>query len=103
VIEVDVFAEGAETGGDEPNLQVSAKGLPPSKEKLARGSHKALRTALLKSSKLKTETNLLTKRAILVPDDTKAKKITGLKKVDFTGHSVGHVIIKIVPSEPKEE
>jgi hypothetical protein len=100
LLEVDVFAEGGETATDD-TLQVSSKGLPPSKEKLARSSHKALRTALLKSSKLRTETNRVTKRSVLVPDPEKAVKVTGLTKVDFSGHPVGHLAIKIVPSDSK--
>ena len=51
LIEMDVFEEGS----TEPDLQVSPRGLPPSKDKVARETYKGLRTALLQSSGLKVK------------------------------------------------
>ena len=48
LIEIDVFAEG-EVAQEE--VAISARGLPPSKEKQSRGSYRVLRTTLLKISK----------------------------------------------------
>ncbi len=72
-IDIDVFEEGSAKEDDE--ALISTKGLPPSKEKLARSSYLGLRSALLKSSKLKTEVvkldergGLTTKKEVIVPD-----------------------------------
>jgi hypothetical protein len=96
LIEVDVFAEGAVKNED---LQVSAKGLPPSKDRPARASYKALRTALLKNAKLKTTT--VAKREVIVPDKEAAGDAGSIKVVEFAGYSVGHLVVKILPKEDK--
>src|SRR5262249_33545105 len=69
LLEIDVFAEGEETDDE---LEISARGMPPAKdkekEKEAKAqSYKAVRTSLLKDAKLKTETTV-NKKVILVPD-----------------------------------
>jgi hypothetical protein len=98
LIEIDVFAEGP-TRDVEEGKQVSAKGLPPSREKAARRSYKALRTALLKNAKLKTSVAARGGDEVIIPDET--RKTTGgpVKEVDFSGYSVGHLVIKVLPSE----
>jgi hypothetical protein len=103
LLEVDVFAEGAESGGDDA-LAISARGLPPSKDKekdkdkeAKPQSYKAVRASLLKDAKLKTETTVA-KREVIVPD-REAIKADKFKTVDFEGHSVGRLAVKIVPRE----
>lgn len=94
LIEIDVYAEGKT---DDEDLQVSAKGLPPAKDKAARGSYKALRTALLKSARLKTQT--VVRKEVIVPDEKAAGTTSGIKQVDFTGYVVGHLAIRVLPRE----
>jgi len=98
LIEIDVFAEG-EVQENNDTLVVSAKGLPPAKEKSSRGSYKALRTALLKNAKLKT--TLVAKREVIVPDKQAIQPTGPINVVDFTGYAVGHLVVKVVPKEDK--
>jgi hypothetical protein len=100
LMELDVFAEGAES--DDDGLEYTAKGLPPSKEKekekLAKAhSYKAVRATLLKDAKLKTETTVAQK-VVLVPDKEAIKAGKG-KEVDFDSHSVGRLVVKVVPRQ----
>ena len=98
LIEIDVFAEGKPEEPDE-ELMVSARGLPPSKEKQARGSYKALRTALLVNARLKT--TMVASREVIVPDREAARRTGPVKVVDFTGHAVGRLTVKVVPKEDR--
>lgn len=100
LLEVDVFAEGAES---DEGFEISARGLPPAKdkekEKEARAqSYKAVRTSLLKDAKLKTETTKTTTKPVLVADE-KALAADKYDTVDFVGHNVGRLAVKIVPRD----
>jgi hypothetical protein len=105
LIEVTVFAEGPERQGQQRSL-TSPKGLPPSKEKQARASYLGLRSALLKSNKLKTtvvakrEGGLVVKREVIVPDDAAVKAEQAIRIVEFpNAQMVAHAAIKVVPAE----
>lgn len=103
LIEVDVFEEGVEC---EDQMIVSPKGLPPSKEKLARSSYLGLRAALLKSSKLtstvvtKREGTAVVKKEAIVPDK---EAIQADQKIQLTtfpnARLVSRLTLKIQPSE----
>jgi hypothetical protein len=103
LIDLDVFEMGDKRTDD---MQISPKGLPPSKEKQARLSYVGLRSALLKSSRLKTKVevvkrdSVVIRRELIVPDTTPVD--TGdLKVVDFPNPRLaGRVTIKVVPGEP---
>jgi hypothetical protein len=104
LIEVDVFEEGP--GGDETEMFISPKGLPPSKEKQARSSYLGLRSALLKSSKLtstvetKKEGTLVVKREIIVPDASLIAAEEKLRLVAFPGARLAsRIAIKVMPGE----
>jgi len=99
LLEIDVFAEGAES---DEELEISARGLPPSKdkekEKEAKAeSYKAVRASLLKDARLKTETTV-NKRLIIVADK-EAIKADKFRTVDFEGHNVGRLAVRVVPRE----
>jgi hypothetical protein len=96
-LEIDVFHEGETIANEEDSLVVSARGLPPEKDKLLRASYKALRPALLKSANL--QPTMVAKRELIVPDTTAIKKYLNVKVADFTGgYSVGRLAVKIVPA-----
>jgi hypothetical protein len=104
LIDLDVFEMG-EKRSDE--LQISPKGLPPSKEKQARLSYVALRSALLKSSKLKTQVATIARpgggvvRRELIVADTTPVDANDLKIVDFPNPRLaGRVTIKVVAGDP---
>ncbi len=100
LIEVDVFQEGAV----EPELQISPRGLPPSKEKTARETYKGLRTALLQSSGLKVKVEDrgpgVKPRSVVVPAPAEERiEFKGSVK-DFPNPLfVARVAIRIVPRE----
>jgi hypothetical protein len=78
--------------------------LPPSKEKKARESYVSLRSALIKSARLKT--TQVVKREVIVPDPTAQPQPTTGKVtlVDFDKPMlVAHLAIKVVPNEPKPD
>jgi hypothetical protein len=102
LIEVDVFEKGPDDGDDEAPLKVSsrgglsARGMPPSKERKARESYVSLRDAMIKSAGLRR--SMLEKREILVPDEEAAKE-SSVEEVPFKNPIfVAHIAIKIVPA-----
>jgi len=84
----------------------SAGAFPPSKEKEARASYLALRSALLKSAKLKTQNvstkvgDLVTTREIFVPDKKAARDFDPPSEEDFRNpRLVGRLTIQVVPAK----
>jgi hypothetical protein len=103
LLEIDVFATGGE---DDEVLEISARGLPASKERekekdAKAQSYKSVRASLLKEAKLRTETNVRTtdKRDELLVPDTEAIKAEKFKTKDFEGHLVAHLAAKIMPKD----
>src|SRR5262249_11794830 len=75
IVEIAVFEKGEKR---EEEMLYNPRALPPTQEKQARSSYLGLRSALLKSSKLKTTTvvlkgkgegDLTVKRELIVPDE----------------------------------
>jgi hypothetical protein len=102
-IDIDVFEEGA---AKDEEVLISPKGLPPSKEKQARSSYLGLRSALLKSSKLKTEVvkledrGLLTRREVIVPDKEAFASDAKVKVTSFANARLSaRLTVKIVASD----
>jgi len=101
-IEVVVFEEG-ETDLDV--MLIAPRGLPPSKEKQARSTYLGLRSALLRSSKLKTETKvvmvdgLAVKKELIVADEAAMEKAGGVKFVTFKAKHLQTLKFRIVPGE----
>jgi hypothetical protein len=99
LIEVDVFEEG----GADPELQISPRGLPPTKEKVARETYKGLRTALLQSSGLKTKVVTdkpgFKSRELIVPRPAEERvKLKG-RVAEFPKPSlVARVAVRVVPA-----
>jgi hypothetical protein len=77
---------------------VSARGLSPTKEKVARRSYRTLRAALMKEARLRKA--LVKRRAIIVPEEPeKGKKVETPDVAAFgTPSAVAHLEIKAVPS-----
>jgi hypothetical protein len=98
LIEIDVFSEGEVKGGD-PDMEVTTKGLPPSKDKAVRRTRGALRSALLKNGKLKTE--MVSKREVIVPDKEAIAPGGLIKLVDWPSYPVARLVIKLLPNEGK--
>jgi hypothetical protein len=104
LIEIDVFEEaGGKKGDAKPDGEklFSARGLPPSKQRLARESYQGLRSALLKSAELKSVVKKevvagkVLMREALVPAE-KTEKGPGLKQEDFVNPvPVARLVIKI--------
>ena len=103
-IDVDVYEEG-----NAPVVTASLfapRGLPPSKEKEARASYLALRSALLKSAKLKTQTvvknddGLLTKREIIVADKDALRDVEPPDEKDFPNpRLLSRLTIRVIPGK----
>jgi hypothetical protein len=94
LIEVDVFQEG--NNEEEQSLAVSARGLPPSKERKARESYVSLRDAMIKSAGLKR--SLVAKREILVPDTETTEK-SEVQEVPFkNARLMAHLAVRVVPA-----
>jgi hypothetical protein len=108
LIEIDVFEEGPPK---KEVLLISPKGLPPSKEKEARSSYLGLRSALIKSSKLKTTTvvvkndaGVVTKKSIIVPDTDAIDAGQDLETTEFRHpRLVSRLSIKVMPTEKLSE
>jgi len=100
VISLDVFEVGTEARG----TKVSSKGLPPSKEKKARESYVGLRSALIRSARLKTMT--VAAREVIVADSDEAAEKDGpdIKLVSFDNPQiVGSIAIKVMARESQPE
>jgi hypothetical protein len=100
LIEVDVFAVGTV----QAEAKISGRGLPPSKEKLARESYVRLRNDLIRCARLKT--TRVEKREVIVADPKAALPVPmkGFKLVSFDKPQViAHVAIKVIPREPTAE
>ncbi len=94
LIEVDVFQEG--NNEEEQGLAVSARGLPPSKERKARESYVSLRDAMIKSAGLKR--SLVAKREILVPDEEAKEKGEALEVPFKNPLLMAHLAVRVVPA-----
>jgi len=101
-IEIAVFEEG-ETDPD--TTLIAPKGMPPSKDKQARSTYLGLRSALLRSSKLKTVTELVkrdgvtVKRELIVADEAALKEPVGVEFVTFPAKHLQTLKIRVVPGE----
>ena len=102
-IDVDVYEEG--NAPLETASLVTPRGLPPSKEKEARASYLALRSALLKSAKLKTQTvvknddGLVTKREIVVADKDALQRVERPDEKDFPNpRLLSRLTIRVIPN-----
>ena len=108
LIEIDVFEEGTAKAQGEQQMQISARGIPPSKEAKARESYRSLRKALLASANLKTKTVAsrdpktlkVAKRELIVEDKDKKTVGSKLKVVDFNATTpVAHLVVKVIAKE----
>jgi hypothetical protein len=108
LIEIDVFEEGAQGGGgDEAEMFVTPRGLPPSAMKKERATFQGLKSALLKNAKLKTQTvsvregSLVVKRELIVPDtDAIADAGKSLQVKELPNPMpVGGLSIKVLPGK----
>jgi hypothetical protein len=100
LIEVDVF----EVGSEKPEPKISARGLPPSEEKLARESYVRLRDDLIRAARLKTKR--VEKREIIVPDESALPDgpVEGARLIDFDNPQLlARIAVKVIPAEPKLE
>ncbi len=101
-IDLDVYEEGNVVVARESSIV--SKGLPPSKEKEARGSYLALRSALLKSAKLKTQLvksdeELVAKKEIIVVDKDQISRIPPPDEKEFPNpRLVSRLTIRVVPA-----
>jgi len=101
-LEVVVFEEGQT---DTDYTLVAPKGLPPSKEKQARSTYLGLRSALLRSSKLKTVTEIVKRDGVTIKReliDVDREAIAGsadVKLVKFEGKHLQTLKVKVVPGE----
>ena len=101
-IDLDVYEEG--NAALAVASLVSSRGLPPSKEKEARGSYLALRSALLKSAKLKTlpvksDEDLVAKKEIIVADKDQLRLVRRPDEKDFPSpRLVSRLTIRVVPA-----
>lgn len=100
LLEVDVFEEGAVE--PDPDLQISPRGLPAGKEKVARETYKGLRTALLQSSGLKTKVVSggpgVKSRELIVPTSVEERKAIKGRIKDFPRPAlVARIAARIVP------
>lgn len=100
-IDLDVYEEGdAALAMASP---FSSKGLPPSKEKEARGSYLALRSALLKSAKLKTQLvksdeELVAKKEIIVADKDQLRLVQRPDEKEFPNpRLLSRLTIRVIP------
>lgn len=103
-IDVEVYEEG--NAPLETASLFTSRGLPPSKEKEARASYLALRSALLKSAKLKTQTvvknddGVVTKREIIVPDKDALRSIPRPDEEDFPNpRLLSRLTIRVIPNK----
>ncbi|MFO0843638.1 MAG: hypothetical protein U0797_14785 [Gemmataceae bacterium] len=108
LIEVDVFEAGAAGGGgDEQEMFVTPRGLPPSALRKERATFQGLRSALLKNAKLKArsvsvrEGSLVVKRELIVPDEEAiAAEGVSLKIKEIPNPMpVGGLTIKVLPGK----
>lgn len=114
-IDIDVYEEGNARG--ELEMDINPRGLPPSREKEARASYLALRSALLKNANLKTQVvvkdnqpktgttqnttpGTLTSREIIVVDRASLSSSEKVKREDFPfPRLVKRMTIEVVPAE----
>jgi hypothetical protein len=107
LIEIDVFEQGPEAAGDEAEMFVTPRGLPPSALKSERATFQGLRSALLKNARLKTTTvpvregALVVKREMIVPDDEAiAAEGKSLQVKELPNPMpVGGLTIKVLPAK----
>ena len=100
---MDVYEEG--NAPVETASLVTPRALPPSKEKEAKASYLALRSALLKSAKLKTQTvvknddGLVTKREIIVPDKDALRRVERPDEKEFPNpRLLSRLTIRVIPN-----
>jgi hypothetical protein len=106
LIEIDVFEEGAD-GGDEAEMFITPRGLPPSALKQERATFQGLRSALLKCARLKAkpvtvnEGSLVVKRELIVPDEQAIAAEGASLQVKELPHPtpVGGLTIKVLPAK----
>lgn len=107
LIEIDVFEQGSEAAGDEAEMFVTPRGLPPSALKSERATFQGLRSALLKNARLKTTTvparegSLVVKREVIVPDqEAIAAEGKSLQAKELPNPMpVGGLTIKVLPAK----
>jgi hypothetical protein len=99
LIEVDVFVEG----DTQRPPDISPRGLPPSKDKVARETYKGLRTALLQASGLKTKVEDKgsgVRARTIVPKTAEEREDYAARVKAFPNPAfVARVAIRIVPKE----